>query len=77
MSPLSKHPLNPGGYGTKKISQYQQEQKYPNKGRRNFIKQSSMLTALAVTPPCLVKAAESEWDKKAAVFFEQVPLPLK
>ncbi|MBD0295437.1 MAG: 2Fe-2S iron-sulfur cluster-binding protein [Bacteroidota bacterium] len=56
---------------------HQPEDKYPNKGRRNFIKQSSLLTALAITPPSLVKAAESEWDEKAAEYFEQVPLSLE
>src|SRR5690349_9715025 len=49
----------------------------PDEGRRNFLKQSSFLTALAVAPPYLVKAAASELDEKAAAFFEQVPLSIE
>lgn len=44
--------------------------------RRDFLKQSSLLAALAAVPPSLVKAAESEWDEKAAAFFEKVPLSI-
>jgi xanthine dehydrogenase YagT iron-sulfur-binding subunit len=47
-----------------------------HEGRRSFIKKASLLSALAVAPPCLVKAAESKWDEKAAAFFEQVPLSI-
>ena len=45
--------------------------------RRNFLKQSSLLTALALTPPALLKAAEKELDEKAASYFEKVPLSLE
>ena len=45
--------------------------------RRSFLKQSSLLTALALTPPALVKAAEKELDEKAASYFEKVPLSLE
>jgi xanthine dehydrogenase YagT iron-sulfur-binding subunit len=55
----------------------QQEETNPNEGRRNFLKQTSLLTALAVTPPYLVKAAETEWDEKAAAYFEKVPLSIE
>lgn len=58
----------------KKSYNHSSEEKYPNEGRRNFIKNTSILTALAVAPPCFVKAAESELDEKAAAYFEQVPL---
>lgn len=61
----------------KKSHKPSSEDQHPDEGRRNFLKQSSLLTALAITPPYLVKAAESEWDKKAAVFFEQVPLSIE
>jgi len=61
----------------KKSRKNPSEDKYPNEGRRNFLKQSSLLTALAVAPPYLVKAAESEWDEKAAAFFQQVPLSIE
>jgi xanthine dehydrogenase YagT iron-sulfur-binding subunit len=63
--------------GKKKSQKHPSEDKHPNVGRRNFIKSSSLLTALAVAPPYLVKAAESEWDEKAAAFFEQVPLSIE
>jgi xanthine dehydrogenase YagT iron-sulfur-binding subunit len=56
---------------------HQPEDQQPNEGRRNFLKQSSLLTALAVTPPSLLKAAELQLDEKAAAYFEQVPLSLE
>jgi len=61
----------------KKSHNHQQEDKYHNEARRNFLKQSSFLTALAVTPPFLLKAAESEWDEKAAGYFEKIPLSIE
>jgi xanthine dehydrogenase YagT iron-sulfur-binding subunit len=45
--------------------------------RRSFLKQSSLLTALALTPPVLLKAAEKELDEKAAFYFEKMPLSLE
>ena len=48
-----------------------------DESRRDFIKQSSLLTALAITPPSLVKGATSQWDEKASAFFEKVPLTLQ
>lgn len=44
--------------------------------RRAFLKQSSLLTALAAAPPFLVKAAASDWDEKAAAYFEKVALSI-
>ncbi|WP_205513274.1 (2Fe-2S)-binding protein [Longitalea arenae] len=55
----------------------QSDDKAANEGRRKFLKQSSLLTALAVAPTHLVKAAESEIDEKAAAYFEQVPLSIE
>lgn len=49
----------------------------PDEGRRNFLKQSSLLTAFAVAPPYLVKAATSEMDEKAAAYFEKIPLSIE
>jgi xanthine dehydrogenase YagT iron-sulfur-binding subunit len=46
-------------------------------GRRCFIKQSSMLTALAVTPPLLAKGAAKAWDEKVSAYFEQMPLSIE
>jgi len=56
---------------------HQPENKYPNEARRNFLKQSSLLAALAITPPYLVKAAERGLDEKAAAYFEQEALSIE
>ncbi len=44
--------------------------------RRSFLKQSTALTALALTPGPVLKAAGSAWDEKVAAAIEQVPLRL-
>lgn len=46
-----------------------------HEGRRNFLKQSTVLAALAVATPALVKAGEN--DEKIAAYFEQIPLQLE
>ena len=53
------------------------EETKPPSSRRNFLKQSSALTALAISPPALVKAADSAWDEKAAGWFEKVSVSLQ
>lgn len=45
--------------------------------RRNFLKQSSLLTALALAPPALIKAAENNAGEKAAAFFEKKSLQIE
>jgi xanthine dehydrogenase YagT iron-sulfur-binding subunit len=45
--------------------------------RRDFIKKSSFLTAIALTPVTIVKSAEKQWDEKFADIFEKVPLNLE
>jgi xanthine dehydrogenase YagT iron-sulfur-binding subunit len=45
--------------------------------RRNFLKQSTALTAIAFASPVLVKAANNNLDEKAAGYFEKVPLQLE
>lgn len=45
--------------------------------RRDFLKKTSFLTAIALTPVSLVKAAENEMDEKLAAVFEKVPLKLE
>lgn len=45
--------------------------------RRNFLKKTSLLTAIAVTPVAVVKAAEEEMDEKLAAVFEKIPLKLE
>jgi len=42
--------------------------------RRNFLKKSSLLTAIALTPGAVVKAAENQWDEKLADVFEKIPV---
>jgi xanthine dehydrogenase YagT iron-sulfur-binding subunit len=61
----------------KKMPKNQQEEPCPNEARRDFLKRSSLLTALAVMPPYLVKAAQSEWDEKASAYFEKLPLSIE
>lgn len=46
-------------------------------GRRDFLKKTSVLSALALTPVSLVHAAEKELDEKLAAVFEKVPLKLE
>ena len=60
----------------KSSDSHQEEDKCNNETRRYFLKQSSLLTALAITPPTILKAA-SEWDKKAAEYFEKIPLMIE
>src|ERR1700733_15191033 len=45
--------------------------------RRKFLKQSTAITALALTSPVLTKAAENNFDEKAAEYFEQHSLKLE
>ena len=61
----------------RKKSSHRQLEGLPDEGRRQFLKQSSLLTALAVTPSCIVKAAAAELDEKAAAYFEQVQLSIE
>jgi xanthine dehydrogenase YagT iron-sulfur-binding subunit len=48
-----------------------------NDTRRNFIKQSSLLTALAITPATVLKAAKDKWDEGIASVLEKIPLKLE
>jgi xanthine dehydrogenase YagT iron-sulfur-binding subunit len=45
--------------------------------RRTFLKQSSLLTAMALVPSPVVTAAATELDEKVAAAFEKIPLSLK
>ncbi|RZL04556.1 MAG: 2Fe-2S iron-sulfur cluster binding domain-containing protein, partial [Pedobacter sp.] len=42
--------------------------------RRDFLKQGSLYTALALTPVQLLKAADEKADERFASFLEQMPL---
>lgn len=46
-------------------------------GRRQFLKQSSLLTAFALTPPFIMKAATSGYDDKVAAYFEQASIHIE
>ena len=48
-----------------------------NGSRRDFLKQSSLLSAIALTPAPAVKAAENQWDEKVADVFEKIPVNLE
>jgi xanthine dehydrogenase YagT iron-sulfur-binding subunit len=45
--------------------------------RRDFLKQSSLLTAIALAPGSVLKAAGEHWDEKFAGVFEKVSLQLE
>ncbi|RYY70923.1 MAG: 2Fe-2S iron-sulfur cluster binding domain-containing protein [Chitinophagaceae bacterium] len=45
--------------------------------RRNFLKQTSAITALALAPSIVVKASEENMDEKVAGFMEQKDLSLE
>jgi xanthine dehydrogenase YagT iron-sulfur-binding subunit len=45
-----------------------------HEGRRNFLKKSTALAALAVASPAIVKAAEN--DERIAALFEKIPLQI-
>ena len=48
-----------------------------NESRRDFLKQSSILTGLAITPAAVLKAAEKKWDEDIASSLEKMPLKLE
>ena len=48
-----------------------------SQGRRRFLKQSSALATIGLTPSFFVKAAENKLDEKAAGFFEKISLKLE
>ncbi|WP_217275279.1 (2Fe-2S)-binding protein [Hymenobacter sp. BRD128] len=48
-----------------------------DEARRTFLKQSSLLTALALVPAPVVMAAAEGFDERVAAAFEKIPLSLK
>ena len=46
-----------------------------NDGRRDFLKKSTALAALAIASPAIIKAGEN--DENIAAWFEKVPLELE
>jgi len=53
------------------------EEHQDTNSRRDFLKKSGLLTALAIAPPSLVMANDNKWDEKLAGYFETVPLSLE
>ncbi len=45
--------------------------------RRDFLKKSSLITALSLTPLTVLKAADNKVDERFAELFEKIPLNLK
>lgn len=60
----------------KKTNNPSDSEEFLNGTRRDFLKKSSLLTAVALTPNKVVKAAEEQWDEKIAGVFEKVSLHL-
>ena len=48
-----------------------------NEDRRTFLKQSSLLTAMALVPGPVISAAEAKLDERVAESIEKIPLNLK
>lgn len=53
------------------------EENFSEPTRRDFLKQSTLLTAIALTPAPIVKAAELGLDEKIAELYEKVPISLE
>lgn len=45
--------------------------------RRDFLKKTSLFTALSLTPLTVLKAADNKMDERFAEMFEKIPLNLK
>ena len=49
----------------------------PSPARRNFLKQSSAMVALALAPPTILKAGDKKVEDQIAGYFEKVPVKLE
>ncbi|MDF3078652.1 MAG: 2Fe-2S ferredoxin [Sphingobacteriaceae bacterium] len=49
----------------------------PRDSRRDFLKQSAVLTGIALTPKAAITAAENQWDEKLADAIEKIPLNIE
>ena len=56
------------------MTEKEEEQFLPEESRRDFLKQGTLYTALALTPMQLLKAADQKADEKFASFLEQTTL---
>ena len=45
--------------------------------RRDFLKQTTIFSAITLTPGVIVKAAEDQWDERVADAFEKIPVNLE
>lgn len=59
------------------MSNHSTEPNPNSSSRRSFLKQSTALTAIALTPGAAVSAAQKGWDEQVALAFEQLPLRLE
>ena len=48
-----------------------------NESRRDFLKKSSLMSAIAIAPATVLKAAENKWDEQIADTLEKVPVKLE
>jgi len=53
------------------------EKQFLHHARRKFFKQSAAITAIALAPPSLLKAAGENLDEKAAEYFEKQSLKIE
>jgi xanthine dehydrogenase YagT iron-sulfur-binding subunit len=59
-----------------KVFDKENETGYSNESRRDFLKQSTLLAALAAVPSSVLKAAEQQLDERAAAYFEKISLTI-
>ena len=53
------------------------DEKPLHRPRRDFLKQSTLLTAIALAPPALIRAADGNLDEKVSALFEQQTLKIE
>ena len=58
-------------------SREKEEDKSAGGSRRDFIKKSSVITAIALTPAAAVKASDLKLDEKLSAAMEQMPLSIE
>lgn len=61
----------------KKTAHLSEEESLLSGTRRDFLKQSGMLTAIALVPAGAVNAADNHLDEKIAAVFEKLPLTME
>ena len=53
------------------------EKASPSHSRRSFLKRTTAVAAVSLTPAIVVKAAENKLDEKGAQYFETIPLQIE